>query len=158
MSARVVVVGTLASIPYPGTAWMHMQITAGFRRLGHDAHCCETTSSWPYDPLRDHKVCDSDYAAPYLARVAESFGIGDRWAYRRSFSERPAVVQETGFSDSIPTGRGLFSFTTRAEALEAIAEIAVDPDGHAIAASEITREHFEASRVLSDIVRRIGLL
>jgi hypothetical protein len=68
-------------------AWMHMQIAAGLRRLGHDVYYFETTSTWPYDPLRQMKVEDSDYAVPYLARVAEGFGLGDRWAYRRSFTD-----------------------------------------------------------------------
>src|SRR5437879_2462110 len=85
---RLVVVGTLASNPYAGMAWMHMQITAGLRRLGHDVYYFETTSNWPYDPIRQIKVCDSEYAVPYLARVAESFGLGDRWAYRRSYSDK----------------------------------------------------------------------
>src|SRR5438309_1035953 len=89
MSARrLVVLGTLASNPYAGMAWMHMQIAAGLRRLGHDAYYFETTSNWPYDPIRRTKVCDSDYAVAYLARVAESFGLGDRWAYRRSYSDK----------------------------------------------------------------------
>jgi hypothetical protein len=39
-------------------------------------------------PVRGSFVCDSDYALPYLARVAERFGLGDRWAYRRSYSDR----------------------------------------------------------------------
>jgi hypothetical protein len=68
-------------------AWMHMQIAAGLRRLGHDVYYFETTSTWPYDPLRLMKVEDSDYAVPYLARVAEGFGLGDHWAYRRSFTD-----------------------------------------------------------------------
>lgn len=85
---RIVVVGTLASNPYAGMAWMHMQITAGLHRLGHDVHYLEVTSSWPYDPIRRARVGDSDYALPYLARVAESFGLGDRWAYRRSYSDK----------------------------------------------------------------------
>ena len=88
MSARIVVVGTLASNPYAGMAWMHMQIAAGFRRLGHDAYYFETTSNWPYDPVRDYKVSDSEYAVPYLARIAETFGLGDRWAYRRSYADK----------------------------------------------------------------------
>lgn len=87
-SQRIVVVGTLASNPYAGMAWMHMQITAGLLRLGHDVHYFETTSNWPYDPIRKTKVNDSDYALPYLARVAETFGLGDRWAYRRSYSDK----------------------------------------------------------------------
>src|SRR6185503_14749775 len=81
---RIVVLGTMASDPYAGMAWMHMQITAGLRRLGHDAYYFETTSTWPFDPVRQTRVCDSDYAVPYLARVADSFGLSDRWAYRRS--------------------------------------------------------------------------
>src|SRR5437879_5688926 len=85
---RLVVLGTLASDPYAGMAWMHMQITAGLRRLGHDVYYFETTSTWPYDPIRLTRVCDSDYAVPYLARVAESFGLGDRWAYRRSYLDQ----------------------------------------------------------------------
>jgi hypothetical protein len=85
---RIVVVGTLASNPYAGMAWMHMQITAGLCRLGHDAYYFETTSNWPYDPIRNTKVGDSDYALPYLARVCKSFALEDRWAYRRSYADR----------------------------------------------------------------------
>jgi hypothetical protein len=84
---RIVLLGTLASSPYAGMAWMHMQIAVGLMRLGHDVHYVEATSVWPYDPIRKAKVNDSDYAVPYLRRVAEEFGFGDRWAYRRSFSD-----------------------------------------------------------------------
>jgi len=87
-SLRIVVLGTMASDPYAGMAWMHMQIAAGLRRLGHDVYYFETTSTWPFDPVRQTRVCDSDYAVPYLARVAHSFGLTDRWAYRRSFSDK----------------------------------------------------------------------
>jgi hypothetical protein len=84
---RIVVVGTLASMPYAGMAWTHMQIVQGLRRLGHDVYYMEVTSVWPYDPVRQMKVNDSAYAVPYLARVAEAFELADRWAYRRSFSD-----------------------------------------------------------------------
>jgi hypothetical protein len=87
-SLRIVVLGTMAADPYAGMAWMHMQIAAGLRRLGHDAYYFETTSAWPYDPVRQARVCDSVYAVPYLARVAESFGLAGRWAYRQSFSDK----------------------------------------------------------------------
>ena len=85
---RLVVVGTLANDPYAGMAWMHMQIAGGLLRLGHDVNYVEATSTWPYDPVRQQRVGDSDYAVPYLARVAEWFGLGDRWAYRRSYSDK----------------------------------------------------------------------
>jgi hypothetical protein len=84
---RLVVLGILASNPYAGMAWMHMQLAAGLRRLGHVVHYVEATSCWPYDPVRGTKVCDSDYAVPYLGRMAGRFGLGERWAYRRSYAD-----------------------------------------------------------------------
>ncbi len=85
---RFVVLGTMASNPYAGMAWMHMQIAVGLARLGHDVVYLETTSNWPYDPVRQVKTPDADYAVPYLASVAERFGLGEAWAYRRSYSDR----------------------------------------------------------------------
>ena len=85
---RIVVAGTLASDPYAGMAWMHMQIAAGLQRLGHDVYYMEVTSVWPYDPVRASRVQDDAYAVPYLARTAERFGLRDRWAYRRSYSDK----------------------------------------------------------------------
>jgi hypothetical protein len=69
-------------------AWMHMQTVVGLRRLGHDVYYFETTSSWPYDPIQQARVCNSDYAVQYLAKLAASFGLADRWAYRRSYSDK----------------------------------------------------------------------
>lgn len=85
---RLIVLGTLASDAFAGMTWMTMQIAAGLRRLGHDVYYFETTSDWPYDPTRHSNVCDSNYAVPYLASVAERFGLGDRWAYRGSYSDK----------------------------------------------------------------------
>jgi hypothetical protein len=84
---RLIVLGTMASNPYAGMAWMHMQIAAGLRLLGHDVYYFEATSIWPYDPVRGMRVSDSGYALPYLAEVAAEFGMAGRWAYRRSFSD-----------------------------------------------------------------------
>lgn len=83
---NIVVVGTLASDPYAGMAWMHMQIVVGLLRLGHNVYYLETTSTWPYNPEKGMRVDNPDYAVPYLKSVAEKFGIGERWAYRCSFS------------------------------------------------------------------------
>ena len=52
----IIVVGTAASDPYAGMAWMHMQIAAGLLRLGHDAYYLEASASWPYDPFRNARV------------------------------------------------------------------------------------------------------
>jgi len=65
-----------------------MQYAVGFRQLGHDAYYFETSSSWPYDPIRKSRVNTSGYAVSYLAQVAEMFGFSDRWAYRRSYGDK----------------------------------------------------------------------
>src|SRR5690349_12465930 len=99
MKARqIIILGTLASNPYAGMAWMHMQIAVGLRRLGHDVYYIEATSAWPYDPIRRMKVNDAGYAASYLARIAESFGLGDRWGYRCSYSDKSwlGMTQQRG--------------------------------------------------------------
>jgi hypothetical protein len=56
---RIAVVGTLASDPDAGMAWMLMQIVVGLLRLHHDAYYFETTSSWPYDPIQARSMVES---------------------------------------------------------------------------------------------------
>jgi hypothetical protein len=85
---RLVVAGTASTNPYAGLAWMHMQIAVGLKRLGHDVLYVEAASNWPYDPVRQGPVADSNYALPYLERVVNSFGLGEQWAYRRSFGDK----------------------------------------------------------------------
>lgn len=84
---NIVVVGTMASDPYAGMAWMHMQMVVGFSRLGHNVYYFETTSTWPHNPELGMRVDNTDYAIPYLKKVVEEFGMKDKWAYRCSFSE-----------------------------------------------------------------------
>jgi hypothetical protein len=106
---RLVVIGTLAGNPYAGMAWMAMQIVVGLRRLGHDVYYMETTSDWPFDAARQAKVQSSEYATAYLARVAESFGMGDRWAYRRSYSDKEwRGLSRTKAEDVLATADAVF--------------------------------------------------
>jgi hypothetical protein len=137
---KIVVVGTLASNPYAGMAWMHMQITAGLRRVGHDAYYFETTSNWPYDPMRKTKVNDSDYAVPYLARVTESFGLGERWAYRRSYSDkewfglhRAKAEHLLASADAVLNVAGATRFTEEELKVGRLVYFGTDPVYHEIA-------------------------
>ncbi len=138
-SLRIVVVGTLASNPFAGMAWMHMQIAAGLRRLGHDVYYFETTSNWPYDPLRQTKVRDSDYAISYLARVAERFGLGDRWAYRRSYSDkawfgldRPGAEHLLASADAVLNITGATRFAEEGLKVGRLVYYGTDPVYHEI--------------------------
>jgi hypothetical protein len=70
---------------------------------------------------------------------------------------RPVITQDTGFGNVLPTGAGLFAFTTAAEALEAIEIVARDYARQSAAARDIAGEYFAAERTLADVLRRVGL-
>jgi hypothetical protein len=67
-------------------------------------------------------------------------------------SGRPAVVQDTGWSAHIPSGEGLFAFSSPDEALAGIDTINGDYPRHAKRAVEIAREHFDARLLLPRLV------
>ena len=70
-------------------------------------------------------------------------------------SGRPAVVQDTGFSEHLPTGKGLFAFATPEEAVRAIEAIRSDPAGHAAQARRIAEQEFNSDTVLTRLLQDI---
>jgi len=70
---------------------------------------------------------------------------------------KPVINQDTGFDNILPTGEGLFSFRTIDDILAAFDAINSDYERHSRAALDIAREYFDASRVLGDLLDRIGL-
>jgi len=70
---------------------------------------------------------------------------------------RPVITQDTGFGKFLPTGRGLFAFTTMDDILAAVDAIESDYEAHARAASEIADEYFGAERVVGSLMERAGL-
>jgi hypothetical protein len=67
-------------------------------------------------------------------------------------SGRPVITQETGFSEWLPTGDGLFSFTDSGEAVEAIDAIERDYAHHSTAARRLAEEHFDSDMVLTRLI------
>ncbi len=67
-------------------------------------------------------------------------------------SGRPVVIQDTGFSKYIKTGRGLFSFTSQSEAVAAIDTINCDYLKHCGYAREIAEEYFNSDKVLTELL------
>ena len=110
---------------------------------------------WQY---RDY-ICTSkaEFSVAKQAYVATRSG----WFSCRSVcylaSGRPVVVQDTGFSDLIPTGKGLLTFTDLDSAVTALERVERDYNLHAAAARDVAMEQFDARRVLGDLLRRIGL-
>jgi len=73
-------------------------------------------------------------------------------------SGKPVVSQDTGFTNILPTGRGLFGFTTIEQALAAVEAINADYEGHCKAARQIAQEYFAAPRVGARLLKEAGLI
>jgi len=70
---------------------------------------------------------------------------------------KPTLLQETGFSDHLPTGDGLIAYRTLDEAVSGAESIASEYEKHARAARSIAEEYFDSDRVLSDFVEVVGV-
>jgi len=70
---------------------------------------------------------------------------------------KPVVAQDTGFSNLLPTGEGLFAFTTMEEILAAVEAINSDYRRHCEAARAIAEEYFEARKVAARLLADLGL-
>ncbi len=67
-------------------------------------------------------------------------------------SGRPVLLQETGFSDWLPAGSGVLSFTSPDEALAGIEAINSRYEFHCEAARAIAEEYFDVRKVLARLV------
>jgi hypothetical protein len=72
-------------------------------------------------------------------------------------SGRPALVQDTGFSRTYPTGEGLVAFTTFDEAVVGAASVLADYEEHCRAARALAEEWFAAGRVLGRLCEEVGV-
>ena len=117
----------------------------------------------------DQMAVDVDHYRQYIAHSRGEFSVvknafaqtrggwfGDRPGYYL-FAGRPVVVQDTGFSDYLPCGEGLLSFTNLNEAADAIASVEADYERHARAAREIAHEFLDAKKGLAQMLRTAGV-
>jgi hypothetical protein len=69
-------------------------------------------------------------------------------------SGRPVVVQDTGFSDLMETGKGILSFETSEEALEAIESVNKNYKENCRVARILAEEYFNSRIVLNDLINK----
>ena len=69
-------------------------------------------------------------------------------------SGKPAVVQHTGPSRLLPEAEGLFRFRTLEEATAALTSAEADYERHAALARALVQEHFDARRVVGNVLER----
>jgi hypothetical protein len=72
-------------------------------------------------------------------------------------SGRPALVQDTGFGDQLPCGKGLVPFCTVDEAAAGARRIAADYAGHCAAARAIAERCFDSDVVLGRLLDEVGV-
>ena len=119
-----------------------------------DAHATTSTADGFWDYIRgsrgEFSVCKQVYVA------TRSGWFGDRAAAYLGLG-RPVVMQETGFSDHLPTGEGLFAVTSEDEAAAAIEMIERDWHAHARAARHIAEAHLDTNVVVPRLLERVGI-
>jgi len=117
----------------------------------------------PFPPTRDLWTYQE-----YLANSRGEFSVAKN-AYVRPwsgwFSERsacymacgkPVILQDTGFSEWLPTGNGVFAFDIVEEAVEAIAQMNIAYEHHCKAARRLVEEYFNSDEVLRDLLKKSG--
>ena len=71
-------------------------------------------------------------------------------------SGRPVLAEDTGFSEHLPTGRGLLSFNSLEEAVAGVAEIDQNYLQHMRAARELAQEHLSSEKWLPMLLAACG--
>jgi hypothetical protein len=72
-------------------------------------------------------------------------------------SGRPVIAQDTGFGETLPTGRGLLRFDDLDEAAQAAEEVRANLPEHAASARAIAEEHLDSDVVLGGLLARLGV-
>ncbi|HAA05499.1 MAG TPA: hypothetical protein DCZ69_02330 [Syntrophobacteraceae bacterium] len=99
--------------------------------------------------------------AEFTVAKDQNVKLKSGWFSERSASYlaagRPVVTEDTGFGTFLPTGEGLFAFETMDEAVRHIENIEANLDHHRRAARSIAEVHFEAGKVLGDMLQVLDL-
>ena len=69
----------------------------------------------------------------------------------------PVVLQDTGISEHLPSGEGLFAVENAEQAAAAVEAIEGNYGRHSAAARELAREFLATDRVLPVMLAEIGL-
>jgi hypothetical protein len=78
--------------------------------------------------------------------------FGDRTAMYLAMG-KPVIIQETGFSESLPCGKGLFAFKDIEDVVVAIESVERDYERHCREARQIAEEYFDSNIVLGAMLR-----
>jgi hypothetical protein len=71
-------------------------------------------------------------------------------------SGKPVITQDTGFTNVLPIGNGLFAFQTLEQAVDAIESINADYEHHCRAARQLAEDCFSAPKVGAALLKELG--
>jgi hypothetical protein len=114
-----------------------------------------TLDPWPYRDYIRRSRGEFTVAKDVNVRLQTGW-FSERSAYYLA-AGRPVVTQDTGFAAALPTGTGLFPFTTLDEAAAAIEKIERDYERHSRGARAVAEECFRAETVLASLLQDLGL-
>ena len=116
--------------------------------LVHPHHVARTPKT--YIEFIKHSLCEFGCAKPIYVDLRTG------WFSERSATYlacgRPVIVENTGFSDHIKTGRGLLTFSNLEEAASSIDSVMTDYSLHSRAARELAVSCFSSARVLPKMI------
>ncbi|MCO6044737.1 hypothetical protein NG895_12540 [Aeoliella sp. ICT_H6.2] len=71
---------------------------------------------------------------------------------------RPVITEDTSFDKFVPSGEGLFAFSSMDDVLAALDTIESDYPRHCQAARDLAAEYLDAPKVVGSLMSRVGLL
>lgn len=106
------------------------------------------------DYVRD-SLAELSVAQPLYTATASGW-VSDRTVHYLA-SGRPALVQDTGQSRTLPVGEGLLTFATPQEAAGKAAEILAHRTAHGRAARALAERWFDSDVVLGELMAELGV-
>jgi hypothetical protein len=129
-------------------------------RLSRNEWKIRDSYAYAGDPQSYREFIQSSRAEFSVAKTGyvntRSGWISDRTACYLT-SGKPAVVQSTGFESRLPTGKGLLTFSTLAEAAGHVHAVNADYVAHCRAARQIAEEYFDSDKVLGSALAIAGV-
>lgn len=99
----------------------------------------------------------AEFSVAQAAYVHATTGWFSDRTTRYLASGRPAIVQDTGFSRTLPCGSGLVAFTSLEGAVAAVDDVLGDYDAHARSARRLAEELFSPIHALGPVFEEIDV-
>jgi hypothetical protein len=144
-------VGRKFEIALGGNAPREQILEAGWRVVDPIA---VTATPWTYCDYISGSLGEFSVAVN-LEVKSRSGWFSDRTAAYLALG-RPAIVQDTGFSDELPCGEGLFGFRNIEDAVSAVRTVTENHPFHCAAARRVAEEYFDSDLIIGDIIRQTG--